>query len=140
MACGLARSEPLFQTDRSRNRSRICVSVHDDLALGQVTKTYVHLRPSENGVESYPTRLSVAAERCYYQGEHVVGLSHALPVSDGGALLVTRRHVASWFEATGEERRELPEVVEAAKAATPRRSIHPTATHSKINIGRAAWG
>ena len=65
----------------------------------------------------------------------MVGLWDALPVSDGHALLVTRRHVASWFEATGEERRELLEAVEAAKAATPRRRIHPTATTLGSTLG-----
>jgi diadenosine tetraphosphate (Ap4A) HIT family hydrolase len=44
----------------------------------------------------------VAADRCFYQGERVGGLWDAFPVSDGHALLVTRRHVASGFEATGE--------------------------------------
>jgi diadenosine tetraphosphate (Ap4A) HIT family hydrolase len=80
----------------------------------------------------------VAAERCFYQGERVVGSWDAFPVSDGHALLVTRRHVASWFEATGEERRELLEAVEAAKAAGPKASHTPDGYNIGINIGRAA--
>ena len=79
----------------------------------------------------------VAADRCFYQGERVVGLWDAFPVSDGHALLVTRRHVASWFEATGEERRELLEAVEAAKAAIEA-SHTPDGYNIGINIGRAA--
>ena len=79
----------------------------------------------------------VAADRCFYQGERVVGLWDAFPVSDGHALLVTRRHVASWFEATAEERQELLEAVDAAKAAIEA-SHTPDGYNIGINIGRAA--
>jgi diadenosine tetraphosphate (Ap4A) HIT family hydrolase len=79
----------------------------------------------------------VAADRCFYQGERVGGLWDAFPVSDGHALLVTRRHVASGFEATGEERRELLEAVAAAKAAIEA-SHTPDGYSIGINIGRAA--
>lgn len=80
---------------------------------------------------------NVAPERCFHISERVLGLWDSFPVSPGHALLITRRHVANWFEAASEERLELIDAVDVAKRAIE-------ATHSPdgynvgINIGRAA--
>nr|WP_228530930.1 MULTISPECIES: DUF3427 domain-containing protein [Myxococcaceae] len=50
---------------------------------------------------------SPRAEQVFHEGELVRGLWDAFPVSPGHALLVTRRHVPTWFEATDAERAEL---------------------------------
>jgi diadenosine tetraphosphate (Ap4A) HIT family hydrolase len=42
-------------------------------------------------------------DRVFYQGRDVLGLWDAFPVSPGHALLVTRRHVATWFDVTRDE-------------------------------------
>lgn len=46
-----------------------------------------------------------------------MGLWQGSPVAPGHALLVTRRHVASWFDASPEERSELAEGTHAARVA-----------------------
>jgi superfamily II DNA or RNA helicase/diadenosine tetraphosphate (Ap4A) HIT family hydrolase/HKD family nuclease len=73
----------------------------------------------------------------FHEGESVYGLWDAFPVSDGHALLVTRRHVASWFEATPAERLELTEATLAARRAIQRRF---PVEHFNIgmNVGGAA--
>ncbi len=47
------------------------------------------------------------AERVFYRGERVFALWDAFPVSDGHALIVTKRHVAAWFDASRDEQAEL---------------------------------
>ena len=47
------------------------------------------------------------ASRIFHAGQRVLGIWDAYPVSEGHALIVTKRHIASWFEATGDERSEL---------------------------------
>jgi len=54
-------------------------------------------------------------ERVFYEGTLIRGLWDAFPVSDGHALIVTRRHVATWFEATDEERAEITAGIEIAR-------------------------
>src|SRR5262245_7200510 len=46
-------------------------------------------------------------DRLFHQGRLVLGLWDQFPVSPGHALIIPRRHVASWFDATEEERVEL---------------------------------
>lgn len=66
----------------------------------------------------------------FHEGDAVFGVWDAFPVSEGHALLVTRRHVASWFDATPSEREELAEATNAARRAIQRRF-----TVSDFNIG-----
>src|SRR6056297_3918738 len=42
-------------------------------------------------------------ERVFYQDDLILCLWDAFPVSDGHALVITRRHVATWFDASPEE-------------------------------------
>jgi diadenosine tetraphosphate (Ap4A) HIT family hydrolase len=53
----------------------------------------------------------IAQERVFYESPLVVGLWDGFPVSPGHALLVSRRHVGSWFEASCEERLALMEAI-----------------------------
>ncbi len=77
------------------------------------------------------------AERLFYVGQHVLGLWDGFPVSPGHALLVPKRHVATWFEATGEERAELLAAIEPARAAIEQRH-QPDGFNLGVNIGAAA--
>jgi len=79
----------------------------------------------------------VAADRVFYHGERVIGLWDAFPVSPGHALLVTRRHVATWFDAYPEEQAELSRAVAVAHAAIEARHA-PDGYNVGINIGVAA--
>ena len=55
------------------------------------------------------------ADRIFHAGKLTLGLWDAFPVSPGHALLITKRHVASWFEAAPEEQAELLAGVELAR-------------------------
>jgi diadenosine tetraphosphate (Ap4A) HIT family hydrolase/HKD family nuclease len=69
----------------------------------------------------------------------VLGLWDAFPVSPGHALLVPKRHVATWFDATKEEQAELVAAIDIARAAIDRR-LHgqPDGYNIGVNVGRAA--
>jgi diadenosine tetraphosphate (Ap4A) HIT family hydrolase/HKD family nuclease len=76
------------------------------------------------------------AERIFHAGRLVLGLWDRFPVSPGHALLIPKRHVASWFDATLAERAELVEAVEAARAAI--QSLHaPDGFNLGVNVGEA---
>ncbi len=78
-----------------------------------------------------------AAARCFHASERVVGMWDASPVSPGHALIATRRHIATWFEATQDEQQELLAGIHAAKVAIE--SSHaPDGYTIGIDVGRAA--
>ena len=56
-------------------------------------------------------------DRLFHRSSLVLGLWDQFPVSPGHALIIPRRHVASWFEASDEERIELMAVVANARTA-----------------------
>jgi diadenosine tetraphosphate (Ap4A) HIT family hydrolase len=59
------------------------------------------------------------------------------PVTQGHLLVLTRRHVSSFFESTPAERAALFELVDAAKALLDER-FAPTGYNIGINVGPAA--
>jgi diadenosine tetraphosphate (Ap4A) HIT family hydrolase len=77
------------------------------------------------------------AKLVFHAGELVLGLWDAFPASPGHALIVPRRHVTSWFEATDEERAELAAATKDARRAIVERH-HPAAFNVGINDGTAA--
>ena len=58
-----------------------------------------------------------APERVFHEGAHVIGLWDGFPLSPGHALIVPKRHVATWFDASLEEQREMAETIETARKA-----------------------
>src|SRR5262245_46931999 len=78
-----------------------------------------------------------AADRLFHLGRLVLGIWDAYPVNPGHALLVPKRHVASWFEATAEEQRELLDSIQVARAAIER-DHEPDGFNIGVNIGDAA--
>ena len=78
-----------------------------------------------------------AADRIFHLGEHVLGLWDGFPVADGHALLVTRRHVATWFEATDGERQELIAALDVARAEVEKKHA-PDGFNIGVNVGAAA--
>ena len=80
---------------------------------------------------------SVAGDRVFHANRHVLALWDAYPVSPSHALIVPKRHIASWFEATAEERRELIDTVELVKAAI-QQERHPDGFNVGWNDGAAA--
>ena len=59
------------------------------------------------------------------------------PVSDGHALVIPRRHVASFFDTTPEERHAMFELLDEAKALLDR-AHRPDGYNLGINNGQAA--
>jgi diadenosine tetraphosphate (Ap4A) HIT family hydrolase len=78
-----------------------------------------------------------AADRLFHLGREVLGIWDAYPVNPGHALLVPKRHVSSWFEATTDEQRELLESIQVARAAIER-DHDPDGFNIGLNIGDAA--
>lgn len=75
--------------------------------------------------------------RVFYTSDLVLGLWDAFPVSPGHALIVPRRVVATWFDATREEQIALLDGIEAAKQAVERER-KPDGYNIGINAGEAA--
>ncbi|MGE0487572.1 MAG: DUF3427 domain-containing protein [Vulcanimicrobiota bacterium] len=73
----------------------------------------------------------------FHQGDKVLGLWDAFPVSPGHALLVTRRLVSDWFAASPAEQRELMEAVAIARDAILERH-QPEGFNIGINVGEVA--
>ncbi|NHA14137.1 HIT family protein [Thioalkalivibrio sp. XN279] len=69
-------------------------------------------------------------ERVFYQDDLICCLWDAFPVSDGHALVITRRHVPTWFEATPEEQAAVTRGIEIA-----RQEIEKTRQPDGYNVG-----
>lgn len=76
-------------------------------------------------------------ERPFHQGPLTLGLWDNFPVSPGHALLIPRRHVPTWFDATPEEQQELTAAIELARAAILARH-RPDGFNVGMNLGAAA--
>ena len=59
------------------------------------------------------------------------------PVSPGHALIIPRRHVASFFDLTEEERRDLLSLLDRVKDIVEER-YHPDGYNIGVNVGAAA--
>lgn len=76
-------------------------------------------------------------ERILHQSALAVVFADSFPVSVGHCLVVPRRHVASWFEATEEEQREMIRLLGQARASIS--EVHaPAGFNIGINDGPAA--
>jgi diadenosine tetraphosphate (Ap4A) HIT family hydrolase len=76
-------------------------------------------------------------ERLFFSDHLVAGLWDGYPVSPGHALLIPRRHVYTWFEATAEERTALMDALDKAKAEIERHH-RPEGYNIGVNCGAAA--
>ena len=76
-------------------------------------------------------------ERIIFQGQHVIALWDSFPVSPGHALLVPRRHVATWFDASPLEKSALIESIDHVKAMIEKQHA-PDGYNIGINAGSAA--
>jgi len=74
-----------------------------------------------------------------YEGVFVFSVLDRFPVSEGHALLITRRHVATWFEASVEEQNELTQGIEMVRRVVELRlSRRPDGWNVGFNSGSAA--
>jgi superfamily II DNA or RNA helicase/HKD family nuclease/diadenosine tetraphosphate (Ap4A) HIT family hydrolase len=76
-------------------------------------------------------------DRVFHEDALVRCLWDAYPVSEGHALVITRRHVATWFEASAEEQAAVMRGVEIARAEISRRHA-PDGFNIGINVDAAA--
>ena len=76
-------------------------------------------------------------ERCFYSAELVRAVWDRFPVSPGHALVVPRRHVASFFDATAEERGALLGAVERVRAEIEKQHA-PDGYNIGVNVSAAA--
>ena len=76
-------------------------------------------------------------DRAFLETERVIGLWDRYPVTAGHALIVPRRHVGDWFDATIEERHALMDALEPARAEILK-NHQPDGFNIGINIGRTA--
>jgi superfamily II DNA or RNA helicase/HKD family nuclease/diadenosine tetraphosphate (Ap4A) HIT family hydrolase len=79
----------------------------------------------------------IAQERVFYESPLVVGLWDGFPVSPGHALLVSRRHVASWFEASCDERTALMEGITRVREEICKH-YQPDGFNIGVNVNQAA--
>jgi diadenosine tetraphosphate (Ap4A) HIT family hydrolase len=98
---------------------------------GELESTYEGFPMSESPF------LNPDPARIFYRSELAIGLWDAFPVSEYHALIVPRRLVATWFEATREEQIALLDGIEAAKQAIEQRT-RPQGYNIGINVGAAA--
>src|SRR5438552_3450170 len=76
-------------------------------------------------------------ERVFYEDPLVRAFWDGFPVSNGHALVVLRRHVAEWFEATEEEQAALTKGLAVARQEVLRR-YQPDGFNIGVNVGEAA--
>ena len=77
------------------------------------------------------------SERVIASNELAVAVIDGFPVNPGHTLVVPRRHVASWFDATQEEHVAIVALLETAKARLDGNS-KPDGYNIGINVGAAA--
>lgn len=92
---------------------------------------------TDNMLESECPFCNPDPARLFLRAELVVGLWDAFPVAAGHALLVTRRHVSSWFDATAPEHRALIDAIHAAQQTILQRH-KPDGFNIGVNVGEAA--
>jgi superfamily II DNA or RNA helicase/HKD family nuclease/diadenosine tetraphosphate (Ap4A) HIT family hydrolase len=73
----------------------------------------------------------------FYEGNLVIALWDGFPVAPGHVLLIPKRHVATWFDATYEEQLELMATIDIARATILSRH-KPDGFNVGVNIGKAA--
>ena len=81
--------------------------------------------------------LTLPAEPHVASNALAFAIRDGFPVSPGHTLIVTRRLVATWFEATREEQVAMLELVDAVKAQLDA-ELHPDGYNIGINVGAAA--
>ena len=76
-------------------------------------------------------------ERIFHEDDLIRCLWDGFPVSPGHALIIPRRHVASWFEATPEEQVAIVRAIEIARHEIETRH-EPDGYNVGFNSGEAA--
>jgi diadenosine tetraphosphate (Ap4A) HIT family hydrolase len=75
--------------------------------------------------------------RIAFETDQFIGLWDGFPVSPGHLLVIPRRHIPTWYDATAEEQVALLQGIEMARQEILRRH-QPDGFNIGINIGAAA--
>ena len=76
--------------------------------------------------------------RGFFEGGRVFGLWDAFPVTDYHALIIPYRHVASWVDATEDEKAELFQAISLVIESIEGASSSPGGYNIGLNLGFAA--
>lgn len=79
----------------------------------------------------------LAHDRFVWSDEHVVAIRDGYPVSPGHTLILPRRHVATWFDATLEEQHAIVRAVAVVRELLDR-ELRPAGYNVGFNAGEAA--
>lgn len=77
------------------------------------------------------------ADRVFHKGELILGLWDMFPVSPQHALVVTRRHICDWFEASLEEQLALLDGIKIARSVILAKT-DPAGFNIGVNVGEVA--
>ena len=80
---------------------------------------------------------TLGADAWFHSAPLVRALWDRYPVAPGHALIVPRRHVASWFDATPDERAAMLEATDAVRAIIDQKHS-PDGYNLGLNVGAAA--
>ena len=80
---------------------------------------------------------TLPTSRIVKENEHALLIRDAYPVSPGHSLVVPKRHIGSWFEASAEERGAMLALIDQAKAMIDA-ELTPDSYNIGINDGKAA--
>ncbi|MDY0062848.1 MAG: HIT family protein [Myxococcota bacterium] len=75
--------------------------------------------------------------RALLANEAALALRDGFPVNSGHTLIVLRRHVASWFDATRDEQLAILELLDLVKEELDR-TLAPAGYNVGVNVGAAA--
>ena len=94
--------------------------------------------PSQGSLDLSPCPFcSIDDDHCLVSTPIVQAFWDRYPVADGHALVIPRRHVSSWFDATDEERAALLHTVDKVRAEIDQRH-RPDGYNLGVNVGAAA--
>ncbi len=77
------------------------------------------------------------ASRWVAENAWAIAVRDTFPVSPGHTLVIPRRHVASWFDASAEERAAILELIDLTKSNLDN-GLGPAGYNIGINVGGAA--
>jgi diadenosine tetraphosphate (Ap4A) HIT family hydrolase len=75
-------------------------------------------------------------ERVFHEGDKAFAMWDGFPVNPGHALIIPRRHIASWFDATAEEQAEMLAMVSRMREAIEAEHA-PAGYNIGVNVGWA---
>lgn len=80
---------------------------------------------------------SVEAGKIVAENDLAAAFRDGFPVSPGHTLVITKRHAATWFDATAEERLAVFDLVDEVKTSLDA-ELHPDGFNIGFNVGKAA--